>query len=403
MIRNCSFSVLTNHGLGKFPIQQTSESLAQHGMLFKTVGGILIPKNARLRRISLPIAFKRLLNRSQSLPTRNLIVNSYLGEFFWQTHLLLKRKDGFFLIQRLMQYLSFILVDALARRILIRSKVGEIQLYHCRSGFGGRSLIAAKSLGIPTLCEHTTAHPDFRLLNIEHLKELSFSIDKLMRNDLNSADYLLVPSEWVKETILEVQNTPNVSVLTPPIDLNFRDYLTPQENIDRDIDVLFVGYVSKLKGFHRFLSIVEKLDPSVKVTIAGSWDPRLSPLREQMVQNQSVEVLDFVEHAKVANLMARSKILLFPSQNEGAARVVEEAMHAGVLVMATKVSFANSRESAIYIDAMSDYEVSEMIQHFLKSPTARHEITDKAKADLVERDAKYLERLMSIYEKTQNR
>jgi glycosyltransferase involved in cell wall biosynthesis len=403
MISNRSFSVLTNHGLAKFPIQQTSESLAQHGMLFKTVGGILIPTNSRLRRIGLPISFQRLLNRSQSLPTSNLIVNSYLGEFFWQTHLLLKRKGRFFLIQRLMQYLSFILVDALARRILVRSRVGEIQLYHCRSGFGGRSLIAAKRLGIPTLCEHTTAHPDFRLLNIEQSKELSFSIDKLMRHDLKSADYLLVPSEWVKETIMEVQNAPDISVLTPPIDHNFRDYLTPQDNTHRDIDVLFVGYVSKLKGFHRFLSIIENLDPSVKITIAGSWDPRLSPLREQMIKNQNVEILDFVEHANVANLMARSKILLFPSQNEGAARVVEEAMHAGVLVMATQVSFANSKESAIYIDSMSDCEVSEKIEHYLNSPKSRCEITNKAKANLVERDSIYFECLLRIYEKTQNR
>jgi glycosyltransferase involved in cell wall biosynthesis len=194
-----------------------------------------------------------------------------------------------------------------------------------------------------------------------------------------------------------------VAVLTPPIDHNFRDNLTLQGNIDRDIDVLFVGYVSKLKGFHRFLSIIEKLDPSVKISIAGSWDTRLSPLREQIVKNQSVEILDFVEHANVANLMARSKILLFPSQNEGAARVVEEAMHAGVLVMATQVSFANSKASAIYIDSMSDCEVSELIEHYLNSPTARDEITNRAKANLVERDTKYFECLLNIYEKIQNK
>jgi glycosyltransferase involved in cell wall biosynthesis len=400
---NQLFSVLTNHGLAKFPIQQTSELLARHGMLYKTVGGILISSESRLRGLNLPIFFHRVLNRSKALPYRKLIVNSYFAEFFWQIHQFLKRKGRFFYLQRLTQYLSFIFVDLRAKKALVRSKVGEIQLYHCRSGFGGKSLIAAKKLGIPTLCEHTTAHPDFRLSEIEKSKELSFSIDKLMRQDLKTADYILVPSEWVKQTIQGAQNATQISVLTPPIDPTFRDYVISQGNIDRDIDVLFVGYVSNLKGFQRFYSIIRKLDSSLKVTIAGAWDPQLSKLREEILQSQNCEILDFIEHASVASLMCRSKILLFPSKNEGAARVVEEAMYSGVLVLATEVSFASSKEKAIYIDQISDHEVAEIIEYYLKNSTKRYEITEMAKINLLNRDSRYFEFLLKIYENARKR
>lgn len=163
MKRNHFTMVLTNHGLAKFPIQQTSELLAEKGMLFKTVGGILVPTNSCLRRNNISLHLNRLLNRSQGLPSNSLIVNSYLGETLWQMHLWLRRRGRFLVMQRMTQYLSFVCVDSLAKRILKRSKMGEIQMYHCRSGFGRKSLLTAKKMGIPSLCEHTTAHPDFRL------------------------------------------------------------------------------------------------------------------------------------------------------------------------------------------------------------------------------------------------
>lgn len=396
-----SFLVLTNHGLAKFPIQQTSELLSEHKMLYKTVGGVLVSRSSRLRKLKLPVKLNRILNRSKSLPAANFIKISYIGELFWQIYLLLKRKNRFYYLQRISQFLSFTFVDLLAKRILVNSKNEEINLYHFRSGFGKRSLVAAKKLGIPTLCEHTTSHPDFRLQKIEKANEISFSIDKLMRHDLKSADFLLVPSEWVKMTIVEFESHQNISILTPPIDSTFIDYINELEDVQRDIDILFVGYVSRLKGFQRFYSIVRKLDLNVNVTIAGSWDSKLSEIKNDLQSIGNVTILDYVEHAEIARLMKRSKILLFPSLNEGAARVVEEAMHSGVLVMATGASFADFNQSAIYIDNMTDEEVSIMIKEILDSHTLRSELVIEAKAKLIKRDSEYFENLLRIYEKTQ--
>ena len=100
-------------------------------------------------------------------------------------------------------------------------------------------------------------------------------------------------------------------------------------NIKKDIDLLFVGTFSKLKGPDRVLQIVLNLIaefPSIKVSFLGT-----GPLFEEIKNNinklnleESVFLHGYVENP--VHFYQRSKILLLPSQSEGLSTAMLEVM-----------------------------------------------------------------------------
>jgi glycosyltransferase involved in cell wall biosynthesis len=104
-----------------------------------------------------------------------------------------------------------------------------------------------------------------------------------------------------------------------------------------------------------------------------------------------------VEHRQVANLMKRAKIFLFPSLIEGAARVIDEAIYSGCLVMATSASFADNNQKAIYIDLLQDLEIVEEIEFFINNSGERQAYTDKALINLQNRNHEYFAELINFY------
>ena len=390
-------SIFTNHGLAKFPIQQTSEQLFEKNILFGTVGGILLTSDSRLRKFTFSDKIARVSQRSRTINAKKIIRISFLGEFLWQSFLLSRQINTSRCIQRILEYMSFRAVDSTALKILKKVNPGEIDIYHCRSGFGGKSIGFARKLGIVTICEHTTAHPDYKLEHIDGALQYKFGIEKLIRRDLLTADQVLVPSKWVAETFKHYPNIKNLTILTPPIDPEFRRAASMFTSGTRDIDVLFVGYVSELKGIGRLNSITTALPTSMSVSIVGSWDHKLLDLRKELKSRPNFTIHDHLEHEQIAQIMKRTKIFLFPSLIEGAARVVDEATYAECLVMATSASFADEQIQAIYIDDLEDYEVVQKIQYFIDHPIVRGRMASKALKELRNRDSNYMPQLIKIY------
>jgi glycosyltransferase involved in cell wall biosynthesis len=158
-----------------------------------------------------------------------------------------------------------------------------------------------------------------------------------------------------------------------------------------------VGHLSELKGINQLNSIISKLAESIKITLAGTWDPRCLEIRKNLESKQNISILDYVEHRQVASLMKRAKIFLFPSLIEGAARVIDEAIFSGCLVMATSASFADNDQKAIYIDSLQDLEIVEEIEFFINNSGERQAYTDKALIDLQNRNQEYFAELINFY------
>lgn len=94
----------------------------------------------------------------------------------------------------------------------------------------------------------------------------------------------------------------------------------------RDIDVCFLGRMSKLKGFHEFVEVCEALKrelPQLKVVVMGA--------KMGLPMPDWVEYLGVVSDEKKYETLARSKVFFFPSHEEGFSLSTLEAMCKGAV------------------------------------------------------------------------
>lgn len=117
----------------------------------------------------------------------------------------------------------------------------------------------------------------------------------------------------------------------------------------KDIDLLFAGYFDKNKGPHRALEIVriisEKL-PDIRVTFIGN-----GPMYQNILTDAKslglASNINFKGHVNDSeNYFKRSKILIFPSANEGLSTAMLEAMACRCVPITSDVG--NQTEAALH-------------------------------------------------------
>ncbi len=119
-------------------------------------------------------------------------------------------------------------------------------------------------------------------------------------------------------------------------------------NVVRDIDVLGVGNLTKLKRYDLLVSVVSGLEsfvPDVRAVICGKGEEE-SRLREKirgLGLEGKVRLAGELPHREVLSMMQRSKILLHTSSYEGFSTVCLEALYAGAHV----ISFIDNAGKAV--------------------------------------------------------
>ena len=109
-------------------------------------------------------------------------------------------------------------------------------------------------------------------------------------------------------------------------------------NVVRDIGVLGVGNLTKLKRYELFVSVVSGLSsflPDVRGVICGKGEEE-GRLREKirgLGLEQNVRLAGELPHREVLSMMQRSRILLHTSSYEGFSTVCLEALYAGAHVI----------------------------------------------------------------------
>ena len=103
-----------------------------------------------------------------------------------------------------------------------------------------------------------------------------------------------------------------------------------------------MGRFSEEKGIMNLLNSVNqisKTDPTLKFMIIGD-----GPLREKIFSfvkkkdlNETIEILDWINHEKLAFFLNQFKIIVLPSYTEGLPNIMLEAMACGTPVLATPV------------------------------------------------------------------
>jgi starch synthase len=213
-----------------------------------------------------------------------------------------------------------------------------------------RSFEIARSQGLrrfyelPTLYWKTT----HRLMEEEAALQPIWSVtndtlndgaEKLARKDreLGLADHIVVPSEFVRTTLMESRGLrASIDVLPyggPPASATSRAVSAP----DQKLRLLFVGHLRQRKGLSYLFDAMKALDSAATLTLIGPKPVDCAALTEALSRHRW---LGAVPYTRVLEEMRRHDVLVLPSLIEGFALVILEAMAQGVPVITTPNSGA---------------------------------------------------------------
>lgn len=228
----------------------------------------------------------------------------------------------------------------------IRRLPGKI--YHYRSGYGRGSIRIAKQRGMIALCDHSIVHPaalNYLIANGGKMPPPGQHdpLDSMWNgilNDIDQADYILVNSDFVKDTFIHFGYDPNhIFVLYTGVDDRFLSLIpnrTYRSETNKPVRLLFAGDMGDRKGGKFLLRALLRIrDLSWQFEAIGSIDANLRNEFHDFFADHRVTVLGHLAWTELAERMSLADVFVFPSLAEGSARVVSMAMACGCYVITT--------------------------------------------------------------------
>ncbi|MEO5561783.1 MAG: glycosyltransferase family 4 protein [Chitinophagaceae bacterium] len=148
------------------------------------------------------------------------------------------------------------------------------------------------------------------------------------------ADELVGLSDFILDEFEKNHGVRPAHIIPPGIDTRYFDPVLPE----KDIDLLSVGSLIKLKQYDVFLEVIatiKKKLPNIKAVLIGegSEKERLEQLIFTLGLEKNVTLAGELPHREVLKVMQRSKVFLHTSSYEGFGVVCIEALYAGSSVI----------------------------------------------------------------------
>lgn len=397
--------IILNIGTGKFFLHQTAEHLIQTKNLNSIISGVIIIKSNHFLEFFFGRnkKWQRLLNRISLIDANTKVTQVFPGELLWQIGTICSRWVSFRRISAFFYYLSSISFDLKSQKHLKKISKGAVSVYHYRAGFGGKSVILAKTYGLRTICDHSYPHPLFDWLNPNTRQQLipgRFSIENRILMDLNNADDVIVNSDFVASTFAKVGDLRKLTICTPPIDLKFIDAIVEIPSNQR-LGVLFVGYCSFRKGIDRLAEIAANIAIDIPLLIVGDWDPKMLGFRDQLQKRVNTSFLPHLSFNELAKVMSTKLVFLFPTRAEGSARVIGEALHSGCIVITTsEAGVALQNGEGFILDEMNMQSVANLINQIHADRNKFSEISKSGTEAIKRLEMAYYPTLINLYAKS---
>jgi len=236
--------------------------------------------------------------------------------------------------------------------------MAESELFHGWNNMCLRSLRAAREAGSVTVVERASAHPVVQREIVEtefekHGVDEQFIDDRTFRRamaEIEEADAITVPSDFVYETFLDRGFSPEKLVKIPyGVDIDRFEPKIPSET--SDLTAVFVGQVSIRKGVQYLLPAWRQADVEGTLKLAGDVRGVASDIVAPFRDVPDIEFLGFVDD--VERVFREADVFVFPSIEDGFGLVILEAMATATPVITTSRVGA----SELVIDGESGFVV----------------------------------------------
>jgi glycosyltransferase involved in cell wall biosynthesis len=232
-------------------------------------------------------------------------------------------------------HLQNLLFDAWASR-----RLEPADLFHVWNNHGLASLRRAREMGMVTVVNRASSHPLYctRLLKEEHARwEIAFrsSQSALRRSvaEMEEADYVLIPSDFVRCSFLE-EGFPEHRLLQVSFGADTTRFRPAEERDSHPFRVLFVGQIGIRKGIPYLLEAWQQLGwRDAELWLVGRIEAGISPILTRWERLPGMKISGYVPDP--ASLYQQADVFAFPTIEEGSALVTYEALACGLPVVTT--------------------------------------------------------------------
>ena len=163
-----------------------------------------------------------------------------------------------------------------------------------------------------------------------------------MNRELERADIVLCPSLFVRDTMV-LNGIPAEKCLVNPFGVNTDIFRQRKEQLPEKPRFVTVGTICVRKGhqylFRAFELVKQKL-PDAELVVVGDYKSDFR--HERSKWEGTFNHYPHLSHVELAKLYQECSAFVFPSQEEGFARVIPEAMAAGLPILASYESGATT-------------------------------------------------------------
>ena len=193
---------------------------------------------------------------------------------------------------------------------------------------------------------------------------------KKLDSEIQNADIIIVPSNYVKKTILKSKFNYKKILVAP---YGFPKPISKKKWFNRNnkIEILFVGSLVPNKGILCLLKTIKVLSKinqdKFNLTIVGSGP--LENLLKQKLPNSTFK--KYLSHNQLLKEMEKKDIFLFPTLYEGLSLSLSEAMSRGMVVISTANSglleFGN-KSNSILVKVNDHNQIAKKISFLINNP-----------------------------------
>ena len=258
------------------------------------------------------------------------------------------------------------------------------------NGSGLTSLKYAKKKGVITIVEAVNSHVDYQenLLRNEY-KELGLTWHPFHQREkkrrlleYEQADYILLPSQFVKQSFLQY-GFPENKLLKVPYGFHHFKTSFVSNHTEKPFTVLYVGSVSIRKGLRYLLAAFEKLSlPYKKLVITGPMSNDTSIDIKSIDSN--VVFTGVLKGEALQKVYANADVFCLPSIEEGLALVLGEALSFGLPIIATENTGASDiftdGEEGFIVPIKSSEAIWEKLETLAHNEVLLHYMREKAVA-----------------------